>query len=49
MTLYQKQTKQIGFGDTLPLDSSVYKLFYLEGHATLPNGLWQWDGVWIEG
>jgi hypothetical protein len=38
-----------GFGDTLPVDSSVYKLFLLEGHATLPNGLWRWDGVWVEG
>jgi hypothetical protein len=49
MALYQKQTKQIGFGDTLPVDSSVYRLFLLEGHATLPDGLWRWDGVWVEG
>jgi hypothetical protein len=44
-----KVSAKVGKGDTLPVDSSVYKLFLLEGHATLPNGLWRWDGVWVEG
>jgi hypothetical protein len=49
VNLYPSPVQQIGVGSALPLDSSVYKLFLLEGHATLPNGLWRWDGVWIHG
>lgn len=43
--------EEIGEGDVLPDDSSEYELFRLEGHATLPDGLYSWseiNGVWIQ-
>lgn len=43
--------EEVGEGDTLPADNTDYELFRLEGHGTIPDGLYQWseaNEVWIQ-
>lgn len=42
---------EVGEGDTLPSTNAVYELFRLEGHLTLPDGLYWWSeeaGQWVQ-
>ena len=42
---------EVGEGAALPLDDSIYELFRLEGHSTLPNGLYFWSesaNQWVQ-
>jgi hypothetical protein len=42
---------EVGEGSLLPTDSSIYELFRLENHPTLPNGLYWWSenaNQWVE-
>ncbi len=42
---------EVGEGSVLPADDSQGELFRLQGHATLPDGLYRWDfnlNTWIQ-
>lgn len=43
--------EEVGEGNALPTDNSVYELFRLEGHSTLPNALYWWSeeaNQWVQ-
>jgi hypothetical protein len=37
-----------GTGDALPADDATYKGFILKNHATLPDGIYYYNGVWVQ-
>ena len=40
--------KRISSGNALPVSSEETLLFVLKGHATLPDGAYYWDGLWVQ-
>lgn len=43
--------EEVGEGSVLPADASEFELFRLEGHASLPDGLYAWNetnGYWVQ-